>query len=49
MVPVCPVHSNGGTGHDDRLPTRILIALVNSILNVLDKDDWEGRNGPVEI
>ena len=49
MHPVCPVHSSGGAGHDDRFPARILMALVNSLLNILDKGDWEGRNGGVEI
>ncbi len=49
MLPACPVHSNGGAGHDARFPTHILMALVNSLLNVLDKGDWEGRNGRVEI
>jgi hypothetical protein len=49
MGPVCPVHSKGGAGHDDRFPTRILMALVNSLLNILDKGDCEGRNGRVEI
>ena len=25
------------------------MALVNSLLNMFDKGDWEGRNGRVEI
>ncbi len=49
MSPVCPAHSDGGAGHDDRFPTRILKALVNPLLNDLDKGDWEGRNGRVVI
>ena len=46
---VCPVHINGGAGHDASFPTRIFMALVNSLLNIFDKGDCEGRNGPVEI
>ena len=46
---VCPVHSNGGGGHDDSFPTRILMGLVNSLLNILDKGDCDGMNGCVEI
>jgi len=49
MYPVCPVHFNGGAGHDDRFPARTLMALVNSLLKVLDKGDCEGKNGRVEI
>ncbi len=49
MEDVCPVHTNGGAGHDDSFPTRILMALVNSLLNDLDRGDWDGRNGLVEI
>jgi len=46
---VCPVHPKGGAGHDVWLPTRILMAPVNSLLNILSKGDCEGRNGRVEI
>ena len=49
MDPVCPVHSRGGAGHDDWPPTRILMALVNALLKILDKGDCEGRNGRPEI
>jgi len=49
MGPVCPVHFNGGPGHDDRFPACTLMALVNSLLKVLDKRDCEGKNGCVEI
>ena len=49
MDQVCPVHSRGGAGHEDWLPTRNLMALVNSLLKILDKGDSEGRNGRPEI
>jgi len=49
MGPACPVHFNGGPGHDDKFPTRTLMPLVNSLLKVLDKGDCEGKNGLVEI
>ncbi len=49
MSSACPVHSNGGAGHDDSFPTRTLMALVNSLLKILNKGDLEGRNGRVEI
>src|SRR5258706_410070 len=49
MNPACPVHSSGGAGQDDWFPTRILMALVNSLLKILDKGDCEGRNGQPEI
>ena len=49
MNPACPVHFRGGAGHDDCPPARILMALVNSLLNILDKGDCEGRNGRPEI
>ena len=39
---MCPVHSNGSPGHDDWLPTRTFMALVNSLFNILDKRDCEG-------
>src|SRR5260221_223712 len=47
--PECPIHSNGGAGHDNNFPLCILIPLVNPALNVLDKGESNGRNGPVEI
>ena len=45
----CPVHSTGSVGHDDWFPTHILMALVNSLLKLLDKGDCEGRNGLPEM
>ena len=49
MESVCPVHANGSAGHDASFPTCILMVLVNSLLNILDKGDCEGRNGTIEI
>ncbi len=49
MYPACPVHNNGGAGHDDSFPTRIFIVPVESLLNILDKGDCEGKNGTAEI
>ena len=49
MMSVCPAHTNGSAGHDDSFPTHILMVLVNSLLNILDKGDCEGKNGPIEI
>ena len=47
--PECPIHCNGGVGHDNNFPLCILILLVNHLLKMLDKGDCEGRKGPVEI
>src|SRR5258708_26761557 len=49
MAPLCPIHSNGGAGHDNKFPLRIFIPLVNPALKVRDKPESDGRNGPVEI
>ena len=49
MDPVCPVQSTGAADHEDWFPTRILMALVNSLLKILDKGDCEGRNGRPEM
>ena len=46
---VCPIHSNGGAGHDSNCPLWTFIALVNRVLKIVDKGDWEGRNGRVDI
>jgi len=46
---MCPVHRNGGAGHENNFPVFILIALVNLVLKMVDKGDCEGRKGPVEI
>ena len=47
-LPVCPIHSNGGAGHDDNLRPTILMALVNLVLKVFDKVECEGKKGRVE-
>src|SRR5260221_14756726 len=47
--PLCPIHSNGGAGHDSNLPLCILIVLVSPALMVRDKPEADGRKGPAEI
>ena len=49
MLSLCPVHSNGGAGHDNTFPFCILMPLVNTLLKMVDKGDCEGRKGRVEI
>ena len=46
---VCPIHCNGGAGHDNNFPLCILMVLGNHVLKMVDKGDSEGRKGPVEI
>ena len=46
---VCPIHANGGAGHDNNFPLCILISLVNPVLKVVAKGDCEGKNGRVEM
>ena len=46
---VCPIHCNGGAGHDNNFPPCILMVLGNHVLKKVDKCDSEGRKGPVEI
>jgi hypothetical protein len=36
---VCPIHCNGGAGHDNNFPLYILMVLVNHVLNMVDKGD----------
>ena len=48
MVSECPIHSNGGAGHDHNVPFSILMALVNLVLKVFDKLEAEGKKGRVE-
>ena len=48
-APVCPIHCNGGTGHDNNFPLCNLMDLVNHLPNMVDKGDCEGRKGPVDI
>jgi len=47
--PLCPIHFDGGSGHDNNFPLRIWMPLVKYVLNTVDKGDFEGRNGAVEI
>jgi len=46
---VCPIHFNGGAGHDNNFPLCILIPLVNHLLKMVDKCDSTGKKGCVEI
>jgi hypothetical protein len=48
MASVCPIHSNGGAGHDDNLPLTTLIALVNLVFKVFSKVERKGKKGRVE-
>jgi len=48
IPPVCPVHDDGGAGHEDNLPLTTLMALVNLVLNVFDKVERKGKKGRVE-
>jgi len=48
MAPVCPIHDNGGAGHDDNPPLTILVVLVNLVLKVFDKVECKGKKGWVE-
>jgi len=45
---VCPIHEDGGAGHDDNLPLTTSMALVNLVLKVLDKVECKGKKGRVE-
>ena len=46
---LCPIHSNGGAGHDDNFPLTTLMPLVNLVLEVADRVEREGKKGRVEI
>ena len=46
---VCPIHCNGGAGHDNNFPPCTLMVLINHALKIADKGDSEGRKCPVEI
>jgi len=48
IPPVCPIHDNGGAGHDDNLPLITLMDLVNLVLKVFDKVERKGKKGRVE-
>ena len=45
---LCPIHFDGGAGHDDNFPLTTLMPLVNLVLNVFDKVELEGKKGRVE-
>ena len=49
IASVCPIHCNGGAGHDNSFPLCILMVLVNHVPKMVDKGESEGRKGPVEI
>ena len=49
MVLVCPIHFNGGAGHDNIFPFCMLMPLLNNLLKMVDKGDCDGRKGRVEI
>jgi len=49
IQPVCPIHDNGGAGHDDNLPLTTSMALINLVLKVFDKIERKGKKGRVEI
>jgi len=38
-VSECPIHCNGGAGHENNFPRCTLMALVNHLLKMLDKGD----------
>ena len=46
---VCPIHFNGGAGHDNIFLDFVSIPLVKCVLKVVDKWDCEGKKGRVEI
>jgi hypothetical protein len=48
ILPVCPIHDNGGAGHDNNLPLATLMALVNLVSKVFDKVERKGKKGRVE-
>ena len=48
-LPVCPIQSNGGAGHDTNFPLRILMPLVNLVLNVANNGDCDGKKSRVEM
>ena len=48
IVSACPIHDDGGAGHDDNVPLIILMPLVNLALKVFDKVECKGKKGRVE-
>ena len=47
--PLCPNCANGCSDHDNNFPRRIWMPLVKYVPKTVDKGDFEGRNGAVEI
>jgi len=45
---VCPIHDNGGAGHDNNPPLITLMSLINLVLKVSDKVERKGKKGRVE-
>ena len=45
----CPIHSNGGAGHDSNFPLFTSMPLANCVQKMVDKCDCDGRKGRVEI
>ena len=48
ILPVCPIHFNGGAGQDDNFPLTILMGLISFVLKVFNKVECEGKKGRVE-
>jgi hypothetical protein len=48
IPPTCPIHDNGGAGHDDNLPLTTLISLVKLVLKVFNNVERKGKKGRVE-
>ena len=48
IASACPIHLNGGSGHDNNFPFSILMDLVNLVLKVFDKVEAKGKKGRVE-
>jgi len=46
---VCPIHSQGGAGHDHNFLVFTSMPLVNCVQKMVDKCDCEGRKDHVEI
>ena len=46
---MCPIHSNGGAGHDINFPILVSMPFVKCVLKMVDKCDCEGKKGRVEM
>jgi len=49
ILPVCPIHFNGGAGHDTKFPICILMPLVTFVVKISNNGDSVGKKGRVEI